>query len=82
MAVNGGKVVARWELTRVWLKHHTASWEPLILLENYKKVKTTEAKLLGLPAPSFENEPIIRGEAEEEEKNQEPAPADDDPPVN
>ncbi|KAH0893186.1 LOW QUALITY PROTEIN: hypothetical protein HID58_055615 [Brassica napus] len=28
MAVNGAKVVARWELMREWLHHQTDSWEP------------------------------------------------------
>ncbi|KAF2534687.1 hypothetical protein F2Q70_00030023 [Brassica cretica] len=51
MAVNGAKVVVRWELMREWLYRQTDSWEPAAAREQYKIVKTTEAELLGLPAP-------------------------------
>uniref|UniRef100_M4FEQ0 Uncharacterized protein n=1 Tax=Brassica campestris TaxID=3711 RepID=M4FEQ0_BRACM len=43
MAVNGAKVVARWELMREWLSGQTDSWDPVTTLEQYKTVKTTEA---------------------------------------
>nr|VDD26131.1 unnamed protein product [Brassica oleracea] len=45
----------------------------------YKTVKTTEAELLGLPAPSFEYERQVPGD-EEVKKTLEPAA--DDPPAN
>ncbi|KAF3532325.1 hypothetical protein DY000_02040187 [Brassica cretica] len=75
MAVNGAKVVARWELMREWLHHQTDSWEPAAALEQYKTVKTIEAELLGLPAPCFDDEPQVP------ERDGAPEPADD-PPTN
>ncbi|KAH0868014.1 hypothetical protein HID58_075036, partial [Brassica napus] len=59
MAVSGAKVVARWELMRELLHHQTDSWEPAAALEKYKIVKTTEAELLRLPAPCFDDEPQV-----------------------
>ena len=41
MAVNGAKVVVRWELMREWLCHQTDSWELSAALERYKTVKIT-----------------------------------------
>ena len=64
MVVSGAKVVARWELMREWLSHQTDIWDPAVALEQYKTVKTTEAELLGLPAPSFDHEPEIPGPVE------------------
>ncbi|KAF2562537.1 hypothetical protein F2Q70_00017786 [Brassica cretica] len=64
MAVNGAKVVARWELMREWLSGQTDSWDPVNTLEQYKTVKITEVELLGLPAPSFEYEPQVPGDEE------------------
>ncbi|KAH0903148.1 hypothetical protein HID58_042651 [Brassica napus] len=78
MVVSGAKVVARWELMREWLNHQTDSWDPAVALEQYKTVKTTEAGLLGLPAPSFDDEPEIPGPTEAEKT---PEPTDDDPPA-
>ncbi|KAH0868459.1 hypothetical protein HID58_075481 [Brassica napus] len=75
MVVNGAKVVARWELMREWPHHQTDSWEPASALEQYKTVKTTEAELLGLPAPCFDDEPHVP------ERDGVPEPADD-PPTN
>ncbi|KAH0866875.1 LOW QUALITY PROTEIN: hypothetical protein HID58_073897 [Brassica napus] len=65
MAVNGAKVVACWELMREWLHRH--SWEPAAALEQYKTVKTTEAEVLGLSVPFFDDEPQVpkRGGAPE-----------------
>ena len=40
MAVNGAKVVARWELMREWLNGQTDSWDPANVLEQYKMVKS------------------------------------------
>ncbi|KAF3593572.1 hypothetical protein DY000_02022837 [Brassica cretica] len=57
MAVNGAKVVACWELMREWLHRH--SWEPAAALEQYKTVKTTEAEVLGLSVPFFDDEPQV-----------------------
>ncbi|KAF2560880.1 hypothetical protein F2Q70_00017770 [Brassica cretica] len=79
MAVNGAKVVARWELMREWLSGQTNSWDPVNTLEQYKTVKITEAELLGLPYPSFEYEPQVAGD---EEVKKTPEPAADDPPAN
>ncbi|KAF2532080.1 hypothetical protein F2Q70_00030347 [Brassica cretica] len=59
MAVNGAKVVARWELMREWLNGQTDSWDPANILEQYIMLKITEAELLGLPTPSFEGEPQV-----------------------
>ena len=78
MAVNGAKVVARWELMREWLNGQTDSWDPANVLEQYKMVKITEAELLGLPTPSFEGEPQVPGDMEAEKT---PEPAADDPPA-
>ena len=78
MAVNGTKVVARWELMREWLNGQTDSWDPANVLEQYKMVKITEAELLGLPTPSFEGEPQVPGDMEGEKT---PEPAADDPPA-
>ena len=55
MAINGAQVVVCWELMREWLHHQTNNWEPAAALEQYKTVKTTEAELLGLPAPCFDD---------------------------
>ncbi|KAF3523464.1 hypothetical protein F2Q69_00048422 [Brassica cretica] len=73
MAVNGAKVVVCWELMREWLRHQTDSWEPAAALEQYKTVKTTEAELLGLPVPCFDNEPQVP------KGDDAPEPADDPP---
>ncbi|KAH0899578.1 LOW QUALITY PROTEIN: hypothetical protein HID58_049146 [Brassica napus] len=79
MAVNGAKVGARWELMPEWLSGQTDSRDPMNTLEQYKRVKTTEVELLGLPAPSFEYERQVPGD-EEVKKTLEPAA--DDPPAN
>ncbi|KAH0866903.1 hypothetical protein HID58_073925 [Brassica napus] len=78
MAVSGTKVVARWVLMREWHNHQTDSWDPAVALEQYKTVKTTKAELLGLPAPSLDDEPEIPGPAEAEKT---PEATDDDPPA-
>ncbi|KAG2271617.1 hypothetical protein Bca52824_066172 [Brassica carinata] len=78
MALNGAKVVARWELMLEWLSGHTDSWDPVNTLEQYKTVKITKAELLGLPAPSFEYEPQVPGGEEVKAAR----PAADDPPAN
>ena len=75
MAVNGAKVVARWELMREWLHCQADSWEPAAALEQYKTMKTTEAELLGLHVPCFDDEPQVP------ERGGPPEPADD-PPIN
>ncbi|KAF2538114.1 hypothetical protein F2Q68_00020658 [Brassica cretica] len=61
-----------------WLNHQTGSWDPAVTLEQYKTVKTIEAELLGLPAPSLNDEHEIPGPAEAEKT---PEPTDDDPPA-
>ncbi|KAH0872007.1 LOW QUALITY PROTEIN: hypothetical protein HID58_069369, partial [Brassica napus] len=78
MAVNGAKVVARWELMQECLNGQTDSWDPANVLVQYKTVKITEAELLGLPTPSFEGEPQVPGDMEAEKM---PEPAADDPPA-
>ena len=59
MISNGAIVVTRWELMREWLNHQTDSSDLEGALERYKMVKTSEAELQELPAPSFEGEPVI-----------------------
>ena len=78
MAVNGGKVAARWELMREWINGQTDSSDPTNVLEQYKTVKITEAELLGLPTPSFESELRVLGDVEAEKI---PEPVADDPSV-
>ncbi|KAF2577458.1 hypothetical protein F2Q70_00025793 [Brassica cretica] len=63
---------------REWPNHQTDSWDLEGVLELYKMVKTSEAELQGLPAPSFEVDPMIPGKTEAE-KTLEPTP--DDPPA-
>ncbi|KAH0879421.1 hypothetical protein HID58_066815, partial [Brassica napus] len=76
MAVNGAMMVTRWELMREWLNHQTDSWELEVALEQYKMVKTSEARLQGLPTPSFEGKPSIPSKTEAEKT---PEPTADDP---
>ena len=38
MAVNGARVVARWELMREWLRKQSAQWDLATTLEQYKAV--------------------------------------------
>ncbi|KAH0922569.1 hypothetical protein HID58_022587 [Brassica napus] len=78
MAMNGAKVVARWELMREWLSGQTDSWDPVTTLEQYIMVKITEAEFLGLLPPSFEHEPKVPGCDEKKT----PEPSADDPPPN
>ena len=58
MAVNGARVVARWELMREWLKKQSDQWELAKALEQYKVVIREEARNKGAP-PTFEDEPDI-----------------------
>ena len=76
MAVSGAIVVTRWELMREWLSHQTDSWDLEGPLERYKMVKTSEAEFMGIPAPSFEGEPMIPSKTEAEKTLK---PAADDP---
>ncbi|KAH0892951.1 hypothetical protein HID58_055380 [Brassica napus] len=76
MAVSGAIVVTRWELMREWLSHQTDSWDLEGPLERYKMVKTSEAEFMGIPAPSFEGEPMIPSKTEAEKTMK---PAADDP---
>ncbi|WZZ34602.1 hypothetical protein YC2023_018003 [Brassica napus] len=64
MEVNSTRMVTRWELMREWLNDQTDLWDLEVALEQYKTVKTFEAELQGLPAPSFEGEPMIPGKTE------------------
>ncbi|KAH0859006.1 hypothetical protein HID58_087267 [Brassica napus] len=52
--------------------------EEIFALEQYKMVKTSEAQLQRLPAPSFEEEPSVPGEIEAEKTLE---PTADDPPA-
>ena len=78
MAMSGDIVVTRWELMREWPNHQTDSWDLEGVLELYKMVKTSEAELQGLPAPSFEVDPMIPGKTEAEKTLE---PTADDPPI-
>ncbi|KAH0879419.1 LOW QUALITY PROTEIN: hypothetical protein HID58_066813 [Brassica napus] len=78
MAVSGAIVVTRWEVMREWLNHQTDSWDFEGALEQYKRVKTSEAEFQGLPAPSFEGEPMIPSKTEAEKTLEHAA---DDPHV-
>ncbi|KAH0898835.1 hypothetical protein HID58_048403 [Brassica napus] len=59
MAVNGARVVARWELMREWLRKQSAQWDLVTALEQYKTVVQEEARSKGAPLPTFEDEPAI-----------------------
>ncbi|KAF3529045.1 hypothetical protein DY000_02040569 [Brassica cretica] len=48
MAVNGARVVARWELMREWLRKQSAQWDLVTALEQYKAVVREEARSKGL----------------------------------
>ncbi|KAF3560798.1 hypothetical protein DY000_02016134 [Brassica cretica] len=61
-----------------WLNHQIDGWKPAVALEQYKMVKTSEAQLQRLPAPSFEEEPSVPGEIEAEKTLE---PTADDPPA-
>ena len=63
---------------REWLNHQTDSSDLEGALERYKMVKTSEAELQELPAPSFEGEPMIPSKTEAEKTSE---PTADDPPV-
>ncbi|KAF3584706.1 hypothetical protein F2Q69_00028787 [Brassica cretica] len=59
MAVNGARVIARWELMREWLKEQSTQWDLAKALEQYKAVTLEEAKNKNAPLPTFEDEPAI-----------------------
>ena len=59
MAVNGARVVARWELMREWLRKQNAQWDLATTLEQYKAVVREEAKNKGVLPPTFEDEHVI-----------------------
>ena len=59
MAVNGARVVARWELMREWLRKQSAQWDLVTSLEQYKAVVQEEARKKCAPLPTFEDEPAI-----------------------
>ncbi|KAF2561333.1 hypothetical protein F2Q70_00017645 [Brassica cretica] len=60
MAVNGARVVARWELMSEWLRKQSAQWDLVTALEQYKAVVQEEAKNKGAPPSTFEDEPSIQ----------------------
>ncbi|KAF3511054.1 hypothetical protein F2Q69_00006508 [Brassica cretica] len=56
LAVNGARMVTRWELMRECLNHQTDSWDLEVALDKYKMVKKSEAELQDfLLLPSREN---------------------------
>ena len=59
MAVNGARIVARWELMREWLNEQSGQWDLSRALDQNKMVVLEEAKNKGDPPPSFEDEPAI-----------------------
>ena len=59
MAVNGARIVTRWELMREWLNKQSGQWDLIRALDHYKIVILEEAKNNGIPPPSFEDEPAI-----------------------
>ncbi|KAH0862257.1 hypothetical protein HID58_079468 [Brassica napus] len=59
MAVNGARVVVRWELMREWLRKQSARWDLVTALEQYKVVVQEEARNKGAPPPTFEDQPPI-----------------------
>ncbi|KAH0858881.1 hypothetical protein HID58_087142 [Brassica napus] len=59
MAVNGVRVVSRWELMREWLRNQSAQWDLAKVLEQYKAVIQEEARNKGAPPPTFEDELAI-----------------------
>lgn len=48
-----------WELIREWLREKTGEWNLALEFERYKTVKISEAKLSGLPPPTFDDEPPL-----------------------
>ena len=59
MAVNGARVIARWELMRKWLRKQSAQLDLVTALEQYMSVVREEARRKGAPLPTFEDEPAI-----------------------
>ncbi|KAJ4874216.1 Uncharacterized protein Rs2_43952 [Raphanus sativus] len=59
MAVNGARIVAHWEVMRVWLKGQAQKWNLHKEFSQYKTVVLAEAEFKGTEPPSFEDEPAI-----------------------
>ncbi|KAJ4889388.1 Uncharacterized protein Rs2_29136 [Raphanus sativus] len=59
MAVNGARIIARWEVMREWLKGQAHKWNLHKEFSKYKTVVLAEAELEGTEPPSFEDEPAI-----------------------
>ncbi|KAF3570359.1 hypothetical protein F2Q69_00058465 [Brassica cretica] len=59
MAVNGARVIARWELMREWSRKQSVRWDLVTALEQYKAVVQEKAKNKSAPPPTFEDEPAI-----------------------
>ncbi|KAF2557727.1 hypothetical protein F2Q68_00015895 [Brassica cretica] len=57
MAVNGARVIARWELMREWLKEQSNQWDLAKALEQYKAVTLEEAKTRMLHSPHSKMSP-------------------------
>ncbi|KAJ4881517.1 Uncharacterized protein Rs2_38572 [Raphanus sativus] len=59
MAVNGARIIARWEVMREWLKGQAQKWNLRKEFSQYKTVVLAEAEFKGTKPPSFEDEPAI-----------------------
>ena len=59
IAINGARVIARWELMREWLKGQSNQWDLAKALEQYKAVTLEEVKHKNAPLPTFEDEAAI-----------------------
>ncbi|KAF3584708.1 hypothetical protein F2Q69_00028785 [Brassica cretica] len=59
MAVNGARVIGRWDLIREWFKGQSNQWDLVKALEQFKAVTLEEAKNKNAPLPTFEDEPAI-----------------------
>ncbi|KAJ4901954.1 Uncharacterized protein Rs2_15905 [Raphanus sativus] len=59
MAVNGARIIARWEVMKEWLKGQAQKWNLHKEFSQYKTVVLAEAELEGTEPPSFEDEPAI-----------------------
>ncbi|CAH8353051.1 unnamed protein product [Eruca vesicaria subsp. sativa] len=57
MAVNGVKIISRWEMMRDWLAGRSHSWDVAREFDRYKAVVIVEAKFRGVDPPSFTVEP-------------------------
>ncbi|KAH0854479.1 hypothetical protein HID58_069209 [Brassica napus] len=57
MAVNGARVIGRWDLIREWLKGQSNQWDLVKALEQFKAVTLEEAKIRMLRSPHSKMSP-------------------------